>query len=164
MPNFTPEEIVDAIAEVLAAAEGQGIIVTDKRYSQSDGDIARLLKSSADQAEWKGWVIVLLSIPAQVELDDCRMDTTYRFFGKFFHFYEHDYRADLTTDTVFKRAIFAANEALNASRDLGFGNLVRHTGLQSTGDLDTEDIPGGTANEICHGAPFVLDVVVTNSY
>jgi hypothetical protein len=164
MPNFTVEEISQAIVEILEEAKGQGIVIDDKKFSQSDKELARLLKSQADDDEWRGWIVSWLSIPLQVDDGDCIVNTTYRFFAKFFHFYADDYKENLSTDTSFKRAILEANEALNDSRDLGLGNLVRHTGLQSQADFDIEDIGGGAGNQICHTAPFTLDVVVTNSY
>lgn len=164
MPNYDPEQLADEIAEILEAAEGQGVVITDKKFAQSNGELARLLKNQADNEEWRGWILTFLSIPTQVEVDDCRMDTTYRFFAKFFHFYADDYKEDLSTDTSFKRALFEANEALNKKRDLGLGNLVRHAGLQSQADFDIEDIGGGAVNQLCHTAPFTLDVVVSNTY
>lgn len=167
MPNIDPEQIADAIAEILEGADGQGVVITDKKFSQSNADLSRLLKSQADVDEWRGWVITLLSIPSQTDNGDCLTDTTYRFFAKFYHFYTDDFKDGLTTDLSFKRAIFAANEALNKVRHLNFkgaGQPVRHSGLQSTGDFDIEDIGGGSVNQFCHTAPFSLDVAVTNRY
>jgi hypothetical protein len=166
MPNITPEEIADAIAEILEDAEGQGVVVTDKKFSQSNKELFRLLKSQADEGndEFRGWIFTFLSIPNQTNDSDCIIDTTYRFFAKFFHFYTDDYKENLTTDLSFKRAIFEASEALNASHDLGLGNLVRHQSLISEGEFDIEDLGGGSVNKLAHTAVFSLDVVVTNKY
>jgi hypothetical protein len=167
MPNITPEEIADAIAEVLATADGQGVILTDKKFSQSNADLLRLLKSTADDDEFKGWIVTWLAISEQTDEGDCITETIYRFAAKFFHFYADDYKENLSTDMSFKRALFAANEALNAKRHLDFkgaGQPVRHSGLQSDGDFDLEDLGGGAANQIAHTAPFTLDVSVTNQY
>jgi hypothetical protein len=160
MPNITPEEIADAIAEVLATADGQGVILTDKKFSQSNPDLLRLLKSTADNDEFKGWIVSWLSIPEQVIEDDCWSKTTYRFIAKFFHFYTDDYKENLSTDMAFKRALYAANVTLNGNLDLDLGDYVRHSGLTSEGDFDIEDIGGGSVNQLCHTAEFALDVVV----
>jgi hypothetical protein len=163
--NITPEEIADAIAEVLATAhEAQGVILTDRKFSQSNPDLLRLLKSAADDADFKGWIVTWLAIPDQIDEGDCQVETSYSFAAKFFHFYADHYQENLSTDMAFKRALFSANEALNASRDLGLGNLVRHSSLQSDGEFDIEDLGGGTANQLAHTAPFTLTVSVTNRY
>lgn len=164
MPNIDTEQIADAIAGILEATEGQGVILTDKKLAQSNADLSRLLKGQADIDEWRGWIITLLSIPNQTRIDDCRVATTYRFFAKFFHFYLDDYKENLSTDMSFKRALFAANEALNASTTLGLGNLVEPGTLQSSEDFDVEDIGGGSVNQKCHTAPFTIDIVVSNQY
>lgn len=164
MPNITPEEIADALAEVIESAVGQGVVLTDKKMSQSNQDLVRLLKSQADNDEWKGWIIAFLSIPEQTNDNDCIINTTYRFFAKFFHFYADDFQTNLTTDMAFKRAVFAANEALNASLDLGLGNAIRHQSLFSEGEFDIEDLGGGSVNQLCHTAPFTIDVIASNTY
>jgi hypothetical protein len=162
--NITPEQVAEAIAEVIGAAENQGIVLTDRRLAQSNSELIRLLKSAADSGEWWGWLVSWSSITNQTNDDDCIVDVTYRFMALFQHFYTNDYQPGLTTDIAFQRIIFAANEALNASRDLGLGNLVRHQSLISEGEFETDDEGGGSANEKAHLALFSLDVVVTNQY
>lgn len=161
--NITPEQITEAIAEVLATAEGQGIILTDRRLAESNPELIRVLKSAADSDEWWGWLVTWSGIIEQSD-DDCNVDTTYRFQALFQHFYTHDYKPGLTSDMAFQRAIFEANEALNRDRYLGFGSRVRHKALISEGEFETDDEGGGTANSSVHMALFSLDVVVTNKY
>lgn len=164
MANLSPEDIADAAAAILESAEGQGIIITDKRFSQSDRELAFLLKNQADQTDWKGWILTFLSIPQQVETGGCTVDVTYRFIAKFYHYYEHDASDGITSDMGFKRALFAANEALNNSRDLGLDGRAVHQMLQSLEDFDIENLGGGADDQLCHTAPFVFDVIVTNTY
>lgn len=167
MPNITPEEIEEAIAEILEADGSQGSIVTDKRLAKSNQDLSRLLKGKADNDEWRGWLLTWVGVPSQVDEGDCITLTTYKFACKFFHFYLNDYKENLTTEMSFKRAIFAANEALNAVRHLGFTanwQPVRHQSLQSEGDFDVEDIGGGSVSQPCHVAEFTIDVTATNVY
>lgn len=167
MPNITPEQIVDAIAEILEAEGTQGIVVTDKKLAKSNQDLSRLLKGQSDVDEWRGWVFTWAGIASQTDEGDCITETSYHFIAKFFHFYLNDYKENLTTEMSFKRAVFNANEALNAKRHLGFknnGQPVRHQGLQSEGDFDVEDIGGGSVSQPCHTAEFTFDVTVTNTY
>lgn len=167
MANITPEQIADAIAEVLATADGQGVILTDKKISQSNADLLRLLKSAADNDEWRGWVLAWDSIPEQTDEGDCDTETVYGFSMTFFHFYADDYKEGISTDTSFKRALFAANEALNEARHLNFlsaGQPVRHRSLQSDGEFEIADIGGGAVNALAHAAPFTLEVSVSNTY
>lgn len=162
--NITPEDIAEAIAEVLGTADGQGVILTDRKFSQSNPDLLRLLKSTADDTEFKGWIWTWLSIPEQVDEGDCLTETTYRFVGKFFHFYADDYKPNLSTDMSFKRALYAANETLNENRTLGLGDQIRHSSMVSESEFEIEDIGGGVVNQNAHTAVFTLDITASNTY
>ncbi len=163
MPNPTFDEIEEAIAAVIESADGQGIVITDRRFAKANTELSRLLKSQSDEDEWKGWIITMLSIPQQIDETGtlCRVVSTYRFALKFFHFYDNE----LDTDGSFRAAVFAANEALNADQFLSISSgLVKHSTLQSLEDFDIDNIGGGTVDQLCHTAPFILDVVVENQY
>ena len=162
--NITPEEIADAIAEILGDEKSQGTILDDKKFAVSNPDLIRLLKSQADDTEWRGWIVDWTGIPNQNIEGDCVVDTTYRFSVLFLHFYNNDYKPGLSSDMNFKRLIFAASESLNRSFDLGLGNLVRHQGLISQAEFLTDDEGGGAVSEKSHLALFTLDVTVTNRY
>jgi hypothetical protein len=162
--NLSPEEIAQAIAEVLESAEGYGIVVTDKRFAESNGDLSRLLKGQADNSEWRGWVMTWAGIASQVDDGPCDKIITYRFALEFVHFYENDSAGEISSEISFKRALFNANEALNESRDLGLGARIHHLGLESADDFLIVDIDGGSVSEKCHIALFLLSVEALNHY
>jgi len=165
MPNWTVEQISEAIVGIIEGAQDQGVVVDDKRLAaQSNIELARILKSQASADDWHGWIITFASIPAQVPDGDCIVVTTYRFFLKYYQRYSENLIGDFTSDIIFKRAVIAANEALNMALNLGLDNLITHLSLQSEGDFDIEEIGGGTVNQLAHTATFTLDVEATNSY
>lgn len=166
MPNITPEEIAEAIAEVLETSDGYGMVITDKRFAESNIELSRLLKGQADTGDWRGWVLTWVGILSQVEDGPCEFIVSYTFALKFFHFYENESTEGNTSEISFKRALFSANEALNASRDLGFGagHTIRHLGLESAEEFTVEDLGGGSVSQICHSAIFTLGVEVLNHY
>lgn len=165
MANYTPKQIASAIAAKLAAAAGQGVIVSDQKFAQSDSEWAKLVRGQADTDYWRGWVLIFLGIPTQViDGDICHVATTYHFELRFFHFYLNDFGVITSADS-FIAAIFAANEVLNADRTLGLGpQIVEHQFLQSSEDFGFADVGGGSADQRSHAAVFSFDVSVSNFY
>jgi hypothetical protein len=165
--NITPEEISDAIAEIISEADRDSIVLTDRKLALTEPELSRLVRSQADKENWRGWIVTFLSIPEQTDDGDCQTETVYSFLLQFLHFYLDDYTAEITTNISFQRAIFQVNEALNAKRHLDFkgaGQPVRHSSLQSEAAFDIDDLGGGSANQSFHIAAFSLNVSVTNKY
>lgn len=164
--NITPEEIANAIADILEGAEGQGVVITDKRLAESNSDSLRLLKSQADNDLWKGWEVSWTSIASQVQEGGCDVLVIYVFSLVFYHLYLNDFTNEITSEISFQRAIYAANEALNNNTDLGLGlgDKVLHQFLESSEDFSIAPIGGGSVNEESHVAPFTLRVLVRNTY
>lgn len=166
MDNYTPKQLAIAIAETLATADGQGVIISDQKFAQLDSEWARLIKGQADVDDWRGWIIAFLGIPTQIpDGGICDVMTTYRFGLYFFHFYENDFSAGVTSADSFVEAIFSANEALNTDRTLGLANqFVEHQFLESIEDLGFTSVGGGSVDELCHVAQFALQLNVSNFY
>lgn len=166
MPNYSPKQLALAIAETLATADGQGVIISDQKFAQLDIEWARLIKGQADIDNWRGWIIVFLGIPTQAEDQDiCHVDTAYRFGLNFFHFYQNDLQQGVTSADSFIDAIFAANEAINKDRTLGLAQqTVDHKFLQTVEDFGFANVGGGSVDQLCHIAQFSLDVNVLNFY
>jgi hypothetical protein len=165
MANRSPEEIADAAALIFESVEGSGVVITDKRFAQSNKELSLLLKSEADDDQWRGWILTFVGIPQQLEVGGQWVDVTYRFFAKFYHFYENDFKDGITSDLSFKRILIATNEKLNSNRRLKLeDDQAIHQMLQSQGDFELEDIGGGSVNQFCHTAEFLFDVIVTSAY
>jgi hypothetical protein len=168
--NITPEEIADGIVEILEGADGQGIIITDKRLAESNSDSLRLLKSQVDADSidmWRGWEVSWTSIGSQVAegVGGCDITTIYIFTLKFSHLYQSEMSGGITSEISFQRAIYYANEAFNKDVHLGIKNgTIDHQGLESSEDFHLEEIDGGSVKQIAHVANFTLRVLVLNTY
>lgn len=170
MANITPEELAEALAAVIEAVKGAGIVVTEKRFAQSNEELIPLLINQSENGTLNGWQPTWNELPEQADEGSCQIITVYRFFMPYLFGYLNDEFDPKTSEVQFKANIFAVNEALNASRDLGFDkdasarNLVRHNCLYSVGAFDLIDYARNGVNRLAHIAPLGIDITVTNSY
>lgn len=164
MANITEEELAAAIATTIEEIEGEGLCLTDKKFSQTTEELSRLLRSQTPDSKALGSILTWQGIPSQEEDGTCDVQTVYAYRLVILHPYDNDSGGE-TSDIEFKRRVFQLNEYLNARRDLGLGNRVQHQFLTSTGEFG-ELVDEGAASEstLAHIAEFDLPVQVLNRY
>lgn len=164
MANFTPEQLIEKIVEIIEEVDGEGTCIIDPRFTETDAELLRLLKSQKADGQAVGSFLIWNGIAAQEPDSTCNIVTTYDFTLSVLHLYEND-SGSVSSYTIFGRRLFNLNEGINAKLDLGLGNLVIHTGLQSITPIN-EILPWGDASEgeVSHFAKFNLQVEVTNIY
>lgn len=164
MANFTPTEISDAIAAIIESVDGEGTCITDKRFTEDESELLRVLKSQTVDGHALGTILVWEAIEEQTVEDTCRVESIYLFTLDVFHPYANDSGA-YSSDYLFKQRLFNLNEAINAQLDLGLNNLVQHQGLQSIVPFSlAKDWGEASEGEISHYTVFELRVGVTNRY
>lgn len=167
MPNISEEAIAEALAALIESADtvelSVGVVITDLRFMQKPEEMSALLISQNPANLPHGWVLSLAKF-ANTRESSCLVNIEYGYRIR----YEHPFSSDddgVVSRVNFRRVLFAVNEVLNASIDLGLGGQVAATsGLQSSAEdfgLDEFETPiGGKV----HTADFTFSVTVTNSY
>lgn len=169
-PNIDPEQLALAAATLIEGVQipgwdhGIGVVVTDEKFTEDNAEeLLRLLAGKSEDKKPRGVVISWEEIPAQSDEGDCQVNTTYGFTVVMFWPFGVG-TAELTSTRLFKRMIFWINEKLNANIDLGFGDLVRHKCLQSSGPFDFCEWGKAPVGGMSHYSENDLDIVVENYY
>lgn len=164
MANYSPDEISDAIAVIVESVDGEGTCITDKRFTEVESELLRLLKSQTADGRALGTILTWEAIEEQTPDSTCDIETVYLFLLDVFHPYESD-SGTHTSDYLFKQRLFNLNEAINAQLDLGLGNKVQHQALQSIVPFSlVKEWGEASEGEVSHYTSFELRVSVTNRY
>lgn len=119
MANLTPDEIIEAIADILRDVPDIGVVVTDPRFTSDEADLYAVVANEHKEGIPEGVVIIWDDTTDAQEATDCDVAVTRTFKASFLGEYKNDGPEGETSDKRFKRRCFLAEEAISGSDSLG---------------------------------------------